>query len=171
MPNKVVGECMLTLQRELCEGLLITCVQSTDAFACFAAVVQVLVCCHLLEGKTLKIWCKVGFPKVMFIYLSRKRVWCTWSGPLLFVSLKTYKQQLVLDVLCFFFVFFSVCVCVLFPFQQVGFYENQLMCPIWFNPVGFPGSFTHCSTTLHDMVYSAFHCSSSAVGCFWKDGL
>lgn len=45
------------------------------------------------------------------------------------------------------------------------------MHPIWFSLVGFPGSFTHCSTTLHDMVYSAFHCSSSAVGCFWKDGL
>lgn len=42
---------------------------------------------------------------------------------------------------------------------------------IWFGPVGFPGSFTHCSTTLHDTVYSVFHCSSSAVGCFWKDGV
>lgn len=50
-------------------------------------------------------------------------------------------------------------------------YENRLMHPIWFSPVGFPGSFTHYSTTLHDSVYSAFHCSSSAVGCFWKDCL
>lgn len=65
--------------------------------------------------------------------------------------------------------FFSCFVFV--PFSTSGSYENQLMRPIWFNPVGFPGSFTHFSTALHDMVYSAFHCSSSAVGCFWKDGL
>lgn len=50
-------------------------------------------------------------------------------------------------------------------------YENRLIHPIWFSPVGFPGSFTHCSTTLHDSAYSAFHCSPSAVGCFWKDGV
>lgn len=27
---------------------------------------------------------------------------------------------------------------------------------IWFGPVGFPGSFTHCSTTLHDTVTQCF---------------
>lgn len=49
-------------------------------------------------------------------------------------------------------------------------YENRLIHSIWC-PVGFPGSFSHCSSTWHDVVYSAFHCSSSAVVCFWKDGL
>jgi len=67
------------------------------------------------------------------------------------VCKQTYKQRPCLDTMCF--------------ISLVG----LLMHPIWC--VGFPGSFSHCSTTLHEMVYSGFHCSSSAVGCFWKDGL